>query len=429
MLSFQAALHPRAQNTRHRVGLALAGGGPIGGIYELGALRALDEAISGIDLTRLDAYVGVSSGALMAASLANRIDTSEMCRILVSDESAEHPFKPEIFLRPAFAEFAGRLAKLPRVLGAVAGQLFMHPLSTRPGDLLGKFGALLPTGLFDNREVERYLRKLFTSGGRSNDFRELDRVLSVITVDLDTGATVRFGAPGFDDVPISKAIQASSALPGLYPPVRIKGRYYVDGALKRTLNASVVLEAGVDLVIGINPLVPYNANQALARGKTARGSLVERGLPAVLSQTFRALLQSRMQVGLAKYDKAYDHADLLLIEPDADDAEMFFINEFSFDSRQQLAAHAYARTLSDLRSNRIQVDTMLERHGLALNAAILDDPERTLWTSLKHKPTRRTTTTSRLRRALDDLANKVDLVENDRPAGTEQLHPQQIENL
>ena len=40
----------------------------------------------------------------------------------------------------------------------------------------------------------------------------------LVAVDLDSGEAVRFGAPGWDDVPISQAVQASAALPGLYPP-------------------------------------------------------------------------------------------------------------------------------------------------------------------------------------------------------------------
>ena len=43
-----------------RIGLALAGGGPLGAIYEIGALCALDEVLDGLDFTQLNGYVGVS---------------------------------------------------------------------------------------------------------------------------------------------------------------------------------------------------------------------------------------------------------------------------------------------------------------------------------------------------------------------------------
>ena len=73
MLSIHRALAPIPSRESCRTGLAVAGGGPVGAIYELGALRALDESIDGLRLHELDVYVGVSAGAFIAASLANRI--------------------------------------------------------------------------------------------------------------------------------------------------------------------------------------------------------------------------------------------------------------------------------------------------------------------------------------------------------------------
>lgn len=402
MLSFQPARKRRNSDQKHRIGLAIAGGGPIGGIYELGALRALEEAVDGLNLTRMAVYVGVSSGSLIAGCLANRIDTGEMCRILLTEAGSDSEFQPEMFLKPAFAEYAGRVAKIPRVLWDTAWELVRNPLSRRFTEVLGRFGALLPTGLFDNTPVETFLRKLYTGHGRTNDFRELDAPLFVVAVELDSGLAVRFGAGALNKVPISRAIQASSALPGMYPPVEIGGKFYLDGALRRTLNASVALDEDIDLLIGINPLVPYDADRALARGKHIPDSLVTAGLPAVLSQTFRALLQSRMQVGLGGYAR-YEHTDKLLLEPDPDDGDMFFTNVFSFGSRRELCAHAYRTTLDDLRERRVEIDELLNPHGLSLNQAVLDDAERTLFTALE-RPPRRTHTTSKLHRALDDLA-------------------------
>src|SRR3546814_14029298 len=108
----------------------------------------------------------------------------------------------------------------------------------RWSDLVNRFGGLVPTGLFDNAEVERFLRDIFTRRGRSNDFRELDAKLFVVAVELDSGEPVLFGADGGDDVQISRAGQASAALPGLYHPVEVRGRPPVDGALNRKSRVS-----------------------------------------------------------------------------------------------------------------------------------------------------------------------------------------------
>lgn len=406
MLIVQASIKPVRKRRHPRIGLAVAGGGPIGGMYELGALRAMDEAMDGLDMTGLDVYVGVSSGAFLAAGLANRLDTAEMCRIFLTDVTDQERFRPEIFLRPAIGEYAKRLAAIPRTLLGWLGDLATHPLDTNFTDVFGRLGALIPTGLFDNNEIEYFLRKLFEAHGRTNDFRELSRKLYVIGVELDTGKTVRFGSEEFDHVPISRAIQASAALPGLYPPVEIDGKFYVDGALRRTLHASVALEAGAELVLGINPLVPFDAGLATINQRKVPDSLVDSGLPAVLSQTFRTMLKSRMQVGLDKYQKSHEHADLMVFEPSPDDVEMFFTNPFSYTMRQRVAEHAYRATLDDLSQRHDEIAPIFARHGITLRRDVIDNPERNLMEGLGRRP-RRTDVTARLRHALDDLDHAI----------------------
>lgn len=275
--------------------------------------------------------------------------------------------------------------------------------ATRWSDLFLRFGGLVPTGIFDNEEVERFLRDIFSRRGRSNDFRTLEADLFVVAVDLDSGEAVRFGEQGWDDIPISRAVQASSALPGLYPPVEIGGRHFLDGALRRTMHASTVLDRGIDLMIGINPLVPFDANQALTQADEAEPvGLASGGLPAVLSQTLRTLLQSRMQIGMEKYPHRYPDIDQLVFEPNADDSELFFTNLFSFSSRHRVCQLAYRNTLADLRKRAAVLKPMLAAHGIRYNEDIVNDRHRSILDGLDVTP-RMTETTARLRRALDDV--------------------------
>ena len=165
-------------------------------------------------------------------------------------------------------------------------------------------------------------------------------------------------------MPISEAIKASAALPGLYPPARIGDRDYVDGALKKTLHASVALKEGAKLLICVNPLVPYDADRAASAGaKPVR--LADRGLVTVLSQTFRALIHSRMRVGMGRYAKEFPDADVVLFEPAQDDEVIFFANMFSYADRRTLAEHAYRHTLSELRrrARRTRADPRPSRRG------------------------------------------------------------------
>ena len=385
-----------------KIGLAVAGGGPIGGMYELGALRALDEAVEGLDLTRLDSYVGVSSGAFLAAGLANRMGTAEMCRIFITGDSDDVQFRPDTFLRPAFFEYMRRAASAPRLAMEWWRDMLFRPGDSRWSDAINRFGGLVPTGLFDSAEIERFLRDVFTRRGRSNDFRELPAPLYVVAVELDSGKAVRFGGEGWDDVPISRAVQASAALPGLYAPVEVRGRHFVDGALRRTMHASLLLDRGVDLLIGVNPLVPFDASLSPRTSDGVDQRLSEGGLPVVLSQTFRTILQSRMQVGLQRYAQTYPNIDQVVFEPNSDDGELFFTNVFSFAARRRVCELAYRNTLEDLRTRADVLGPVFRAHGLTLREDVIADTARSIVDGLPRQP-RATETTARLRRALDEV--------------------------
>jgi predicted acylesterase/phospholipase RssA len=385
--------------------LALAGGGPLGAFYEVGCLHAIDEALEGFDLTELDMYVGVSSGAMIAAGLANGVDTAEMGQIFVHSDSSEIGFSPSWFLVPAFREYLKRIAAVPGMLASIAREYIRDP-GKDWAEAIDPLGRLLPTGACDNRPLERLMARLFSAPGRSNDFRKLAARLYIVATELNSGHSVRFGEPGWDHVPISQAIQASTALPGLYPPVAIDGHVYADGALLRTMNASVLLEAGADFVICVNPLVAFDASSAprepdgYARDEY---DLTHGGLPVVLSQTFRALIQSRMQAGMKGYKARFPNADVLLFEPDRGDDKLFFQNVFRYADREELAEHAYQRTRSDLRRHAAGLQKMLQRHEIRLRTEVLDDASRSFAKAVERRLRRQLPLIGPLHGVLDRL--------------------------
>ena len=403
MLDLQPALGTPPPSGR-RFGLALAGGGPLGAFFEVGALHAIDEAFDGIELTNLDSFVGVSSGAMIAAGLANGIDTSDMGAVFIHNASVEFPMRPSMFVQPAFEEYLNRLAAAPRVASETFLQYLRDP-GTDWAAILEPLGRLLPTGVCDSAPLEMFLRILFSAEGRTNDFRELEPRLYVIATELDSGFSVRFGEHGRDQVPISLAIQASTSLPGLYPPVEIDGHSYVDGALMRTMNASILLDEGADFVICINPLVAFDASSVPAeQNRTDRSLDLRRGgLPVVLGQTFRALIQSRMQVGMRTYKQNYPGTDVLLFEPDRGDVEMFFQNVFRYSDRERLTEHAYQRTRQDLLENADALSRMLGRHGIALRRDLLLSKRRTFACAVRDRCRRMRPLTGNLHRTLDEL--------------------------
>lgn len=363
---------------RGRVGLALAGGGPMGAVYEIGALWALDEALDGVDFASLSCYVGVSAGALLASCLANGISPATLVRIMDGTARGEEPFDPELFFAPNYKEFLRRGAALPVLLG----QALWH--FTRRGrhgvaSWLGRAASTVPVGLFDNEPIREYLERVFAKRGRTDDFRKLSTKLVIVAADLDTARPVRFGSRGYDHVPISRAVQASTALPGLYPPVTIDGRDCVDGVLIKTLHASIALEEGAELVFCINPIVPVDTTAGRESGQLPENALRASGLPAVLSQFFRTLVHSRLELGMSSYTTRFPEADVVLFEPARDEYGMFFANIFSFDTRRSLCELAYRATRRDLRARADELRPLLARHGIELRDDVLDDDERKPW--------------------------------------------------
>ena len=150
---------------RSKVGLALAGGGPGGAIYEVGAIRALDEAIEGIEFTDFDVYIGVSAGAFLASHLANNISTAKLCRGIIKTDPGEQPFVPEMFLTPAYKEYIRSGKNIPRFLFDSLSDYLENNRDPAVLKSLTRMSQALPVGLFNNDPIRNYIEKMFTQVG------------------------------------------------------------------------------------------------------------------------------------------------------------------------------------------------------------------------------------------------------------------------
>jgi predicted acylesterase/phospholipase RssA len=390
-----------------KTGLALAGGVLEGGFYEVGVLCALQDAVEGLDFTRLDVYVGVSSGAVITSLLANGLSPRTLSRAILSRADPEINLDPNILFTPAVREYARRALKVPGLVARWVRRRIERPLDMSVMGSLLELGALTPVGLFDSAPMERYLARVFSGRGRTNDFRRLDAKLRVVAVKLDSSELVTFGGAGQDHVPISRAVQASLSLPGFYCPVTIDGEDYIDGVARRTLNASVALDEGVDLLFCVNPIVPVDVHAGgNGNGKKARG-LADYGLPAVLSQTFRTAIHSRMGTGFRGYARTYPGAEVILVEPPLADHRMFFSNIFSVSNRRGVCEHAYHSTLDHLRANTDALNAKLARKGMRLRPEVLADEGRTLFDDDDER-----SVAGDIRGVLDRLGEVLDRIEN-----------------
>jgi predicted acylesterase/phospholipase RssA len=277
-------------------------------------------------------------------------------------------------------EIAGRLATAPFTMLDSAWNFYKNRRETTLTDLVQSLGQLLPSGLFHNDGLESWMRKWLSQAGRTNDFRLLHKVLRLVAVNLDSGETTAFGCPGHDDVPISQAVAASCAIPGLYRPVRIDGVDYIDGGVRKTAHISLALRERCGLTICVNPLVPMHITHSeigIRRlGIEEAGPLRSRGLSTILDQAFRVTLHSRLRYGLKRYRREAPDADIIVFEPRPEDLPHFMRNIMRTSGRIRIAEYAYRSTMALLDSDFRRFQRVFARHGLTLRPACARDLSR-----------------------------------------------------
>ncbi|HUS64155.1 MAG TPA: patatin-like phospholipase family protein, partial [Kofleriaceae bacterium] len=226
---------------RGKVGIVLAGGAVAGGAFKAGGLRALDEVLvkrrlpggtaHAFGLNEFDVFVGLSAGSVLASVLAAGIGPDEVYRILRGTSETYEAFRAWHFMRPNALELGERL----RLTASKEEELFTNWLSgatdgktgsrlsfrTTLAKMVQNLARVIPTGLFDPRALEAYLRRNIARTGIANDFetafRQTGKELYLTATDLNRGEIVVFGHDEpYGKIPISQAIAASCALPLWY---------------------------------------------------------------------------------------------------------------------------------------------------------------------------------------------------------------------
>jgi len=361
----------RRRPRRHKTALVLGGGGFTGGVYEIGALRALDLLAVNSSVNQFDVYVGTSAGAFIAALSANGVTPEEMMRVVTRQGQA--PFKDinlNDLLRPNLLEFARKGALLPWRAVGIARQIVSQRGAVSLLDVLLGFAEGLPSGAYTGEGIEHYLREVLSEPGRSDDFRELACELYLTATDLDTCERVVFGVDGTDDVPISKAVRASGALPMVYAPVKVGERELIDGGMVSTTNLDIAVEAGAKLVIVINPIVPF-VNDFADTVKTLRGSRPRRvsdmGFPQIGYQAFKLVAHQRLHELAKTWEKRYPGVDIVLIEPEPTDELMFQTSMMNFTSRVEIARHGFESVTKHLAGEYDHYEEIAHEHGIDIS--------------------------------------------------------------
>ncbi len=398
----RGATRPPPRNPK--IALVLAGGAVSGGAFKVGGLKALDDLLVGRGVNDFDIYVGLSAGAFLATPLAWGIRPDEMIRVLEGTSQDFTQLRGIDFYRPNLSELVRRpalfglrlasylpgllidlisaLPELPATVGPSLRRFLERPTYTHLEKLLMRLldeispkreipspGMLLPSGLFDNSPLERWLRQNMEANGIPNDFKEFHaesgRRLYITATNLDTAERVVFGPENDHSLRISEAVQASSALPGFFKPARLGGVDYVDGGVRRTANIDVAIEQGADLVICYNPFRPF-LNVVGAR---RRSYLADGGMLRVFNQIFRILLHTRLALGLQAYlrDDRF-HGDIVVIEGRETDEKFFGVNPLAFWKREESVRHGFESVRRTLEDHAEVLAPVLARYGLELRS-------------------------------------------------------------
>jgi predicted acylesterase/phospholipase RssA len=367
-----AAAKGKRRARRSKTALVLGGGGFTGGVYEIGALRAIDLLSVNRTVNQFDVYVGTSAGAFVASMAANGITPEEMMRVV--NRQVPTPFRDidvGTLLRPNVVEFARSGVMLPFKLARIARGLVGQLGSISAMDVVLSLAEALPSGMYSGSGIEDYVRTVLSDPDRTDDFRLLDNELYLAATDLDTCERIVFGANDWDDVPISTAVRASTALPMVYKPVRVKDRELVDGGIVSTTNLDIAVEAGAKFVVVVNPLVPYVNDFS----KTESGLLGTRvrhisdmGFPQIGYQSFKLLAYQRLHEMARQWEQRYPGVDIVLVEPEPNDELMFQTSIMNFTSRVEIARHGFESVTLKLSEDYGHLREICERHGIEISA-------------------------------------------------------------
>jgi NTE family protein len=357
---------------RSKTALVLGGGGFTGGVYEIGALRALDLLSVNRTVNQFDVYVGTSAGAFVAAMAANGVTPEEMMRVV--NRNVPSPLRDidvGTLLRLNLVEFARKGIALPWNLAKLGRELVGQFGAVSAMDVVLGLAGALPSGMYSGAGIEQYLRKVLSEADRTDDFRLLERELYLVATDLDTCERIVFGANDWDDVPISTAVRASTALPMVYQPVKVKDRELVDGGIVSTTNLDIAVEAGAKFVVVVNPLVPYvndftKSVSGLLGARTRHVS--DMGFPQIGYQSFKLLAYQRLHEMARQWKERYPGVDIVLIEPEPNDELMFQTSIMNFRSRVEIARHGFESVTLKLSEDYGKLRRVCERHGIEISA-------------------------------------------------------------
>jgi NTE family protein len=314
-----------------KIGLVLGAGGVLGGAWLTGGLHALADE-TGWDPAAAECVVGTSAGSMVGALLAAGVPPWFMVA-----HSAGESFDglTDAGGRPAAQadRAAGAAFSLHRgapPLGPGSWRLIVSSLTAPHRHRPAALGAgWLPRGFISNEPLKDTIRRVVPVGWAEHPS------LWITACDYANGRRVAFGRSDAPTCDLADAVAASCAIPGFYRPVDIAGRRYVDGGMWSTSNLDIMRDAGLDLVICLNPTSSRHAVQA--RRPTAR-------IPAAIRR------QSGRRLGWEAKRVRAAGTRVILIQPTAEDLAIMGTNLMSRRNRNPVIETAMRTVREQLRT-------------------------------------------------------------------------------
>jgi predicted acylesterase/phospholipase RssA len=342
---------------RGKKAICAAGGGITGIYYELGVLKCLNDAFGGFDIRDFDLFFGISAGAFVTSFVANHFHIDDLIAN-IGGLREDWPYELRLgWHNLNLREIPRRLSLLQRKVLTTVGEIATGRRELGITSVFSNYS--LPFGpMFDHADLEVALREQFRPPKHTNDFRKLSRQLFIGVTDQDRREHVLLGDTGYEDVPISLAVQASSAIHPFFPSVEIQGRRYTDGAITKTSNINSAIEKGADLIFVIDPFVPLISEEA---GFNAR-----HGNLWVLQQDIKTLAYTRFAQVSEEIMRRHPNVSCYTFVPSNRMRELMTQNPLAAENFHPIVSEAYASTYRRLAQLEFKIAGELAAHGITL---------------------------------------------------------------
>jgi predicted acylesterase/phospholipase RssA len=340
--------------------LCAAGGGITAIYFELAALKCIDDCLSK-GVHAFDMYFGISAGAVVTSVVACGYAPEEFMAAIAGVPGGRIAPLSLSLLRLGHLNTRDILRRLrvgmSNVFDATREAVRRRTLPSLDAGFLA--GTAMIGAPFRSDNYERMLRTILTAPNATNDFRELTRKLFIGTSNQDTRRHQLFGGEGWDAVPISRAVQASLSLNPAFASVEIAGQYFEDGAVTRTSNFLEAIRRGANVVVVLDPFVPYASNE--------RGFANQRGMLFNIDQDVRSLSFTRYENTRNCTLRRYPEVSAYTFLPDNPLRKLLSVNPMDHRPYLEIWRRGYLATLKHLEQIRHRLDGDLAPTGIALD--------------------------------------------------------------